>query len=229
MIRSILFAIFVLIFACGLACAEPVIKFDNLSIDLGDVYECVKVTSEFKFTNTGDKTLEINKVSVSCPSCSQAKADSVKVEPGKSSKILFTFVPSSGNYVFTKNVFVETNDPANQKLTLSIKGKTLALARLSAQSINFGTLPPKTTKDFLITLIPINNNNFGICKITTDGTHLKTSYKKVRDSYHITATLNTGETIGRIYEKIEIVLSVKGNPVYTTYIYGNIQQPEPLN
>ena len=155
--RKIFISIAVLILASGWVSADPSIKFDNLTIDLGEITEGVKISIEFKFTNIGDKTLEINKVTLSCPSCSEAKAISNKIEPGKTSGIILTVTPSNGGSIFGKSVYIETNDPLNPKITLRATGKVITIAKLSAQSINFNNLSAKTTKDFIITLTPTSN------------------------------------------------------------------------
>jgi hypothetical protein len=58
MIRKILILVVMFVLVSGLASADPSIKFDNLTVDLGEITEGVKISTEFKFTNVGDKTLE---------------------------------------------------------------------------------------------------------------------------------------------------------------------------
>jgi hypothetical protein len=58
LIRKIFILAVIFVMVCGLASADPSIKFDNLTIDLGEITESVKISTEFKFTNVGDKTLE---------------------------------------------------------------------------------------------------------------------------------------------------------------------------
>jgi hypothetical protein len=62
-----------------------------------------------------------------------------------------------------------------------------------------------------------------LSKLTVYGTHLKASYKKDKDNYQIKITLKTGNTPGRLFEKVNIeTTSLKGNPTYSILIYGNI-------
>ncbi|MEJ2717374.1 MAG: DUF1573 domain-containing protein [Deltaproteobacteria bacterium] len=71
------------------AATGPRISFDKETHDYGDVQYGDTVTEEFDFTNTGDKTLVIDKLRATC-GCTKAIKGSSEVPPGGKSSIVGT-------------------------------------------------------------------------------------------------------------------------------------------
>jgi len=97
----------------------PKIVFKAESWNFGKVKSGERIVYEFIFENKGDADLNITKVETAC-GCTAALVANDKVAPGKSGKIKVTF--NTGGYEgdITKSVFIETDDPANPRLKLTI-------------------------------------------------------------------------------------------------------------
>lgn len=102
------------------AATGPKISFDKESHDYGDVQYGDTVTEEFGLTNTGDKTLVIEKLRATC-GCTKAVKGSREVPPGGKSSIAAEF-DTNGLSPGTKKqtIMVHSNDPERPivKLTL---------------------------------------------------------------------------------------------------------------
>lgn len=118
---------------------RPKAKFDSAFSDLGKMSVKDEKTAEFTIENTGSKPLTLYKISSSCdctfglvdidgnksPEFSMHASGSWTgtVESGKSAKLSVIYRPSimpvSG--IVTRDVYVQTNDPENPKLTFTVK------------------------------------------------------------------------------------------------------------
>lgn len=118
---------------------KPQVKFDSAFSDLGKMSVKDVKTAEFTIVNTGSKPLTLYKISSSCDcTFGQVDIDGNKspefsmhasgswtgtVESGKKAVLSVIYKPSimpvSG--VVTRDVYVQTNDPENPKLTFTVK------------------------------------------------------------------------------------------------------------
>ena len=96
------------------------ITFDKTTFDYGTVKNGSDGERTFTVTNTGDKPLIISKVQASC-GCTTPKYDQAPILPGKSAKIQVGY-NTKINGSFQKLIEVFSNDPANSRSVIYIKG-----------------------------------------------------------------------------------------------------------
>ena len=99
----------------------PVIKFDDLNYDFGDVKQGENLEHVFKFTNSGKGTLVINSVQPSCGCTGVVMDEKKEFAEGETGEIKITFSTQGRQGVNTKTVSVNTNDPENPVITLTFK------------------------------------------------------------------------------------------------------------
>ena len=102
--------------------AAPQITANESVYQFGTVLEGVVVTHTFVLTNNGDEALAITSVHTSC-GCTTTDLAKKNLAPGESvnlDAILDTV--GFGGRTITKMIYVESNDPANPKLVLQLKG-----------------------------------------------------------------------------------------------------------
>ncbi len=112
----------VLITGLAFAQSSPNAEFNKKTHNFGTIKEEIgAVTTQFEFTNTGDKPLIIQRVSASC-GCTTPSYTREPILPGKSGKIdvKYSTVARPGN--FRKNVTVYTNVP-DSVYVLTISGR----------------------------------------------------------------------------------------------------------
>ncbi|MHC4132766.1 MAG: DUF1573 domain-containing protein [Planctomycetota bacterium] len=114
--------------------SSPAIKFDSTIQDLGEINTGFKKSCEFKFTNTGDGTLNIKKVTTTC-GCTSSKLEKKVYAPGESGTLKITYNANKVPTKVNKKAYVTSNDPKNPKITLTITGQTVAKVEHSPSTI----------------------------------------------------------------------------------------------
>lgn len=99
----------------------PVIKFDDLNYDFGNVKQGENLEHVFKFTNNGEGVLVISSVQPSCGCTGVVMDEKKEFESGEQGEIKITFNTQGRPGVNTKTVSVNTNDPENPVITLTFK------------------------------------------------------------------------------------------------------------
>ena len=108
------------------AAIGPEIKFDKVEHDYGDVPYNGNGTCEFRFTNTGNEPLLIQKPKSSC-GCTIPSWPNEPILPGESDVIKVTYKTNRvGN--INKTVTVTSNALKNSTVVLRIKGRVLEQA-----------------------------------------------------------------------------------------------------
>ena len=108
------------------AAIGPEIKFDKVEHDYGDVPYNGNGECEFRFTNTGNEPLLIQKPKSSC-GCTIPSWPNEPILPGESDVIKVTYKTSRvGN--INKTVTVTSNALKNSTVVLRIKGRVLEQA-----------------------------------------------------------------------------------------------------
>ncbi|MEC7549187.1 MAG: DUF1573 domain-containing protein [Bacteroidota bacterium] len=98
------------------------ITFDSLTINYGKILQGDNGTVDFKFTNTGDRDLKINKVRSSCGCTIPKKPDSL-IAPGVSDLIKVNY-DTERIGIINKTIIVNSN-AANETVILKITGEVL--------------------------------------------------------------------------------------------------------
>jgi len=101
----------------------PRIAVDNATYDFGVVVEGIAVAHTFILSNVGDQTLEITRVNAVC-GCTTTTLAKSQLAAGESValEVLVNTAGFSGS--IAKEIAVESTDPANPKLVLTIVGAT---------------------------------------------------------------------------------------------------------
>lgn len=86
----------------------PIIKFDNMDHDFGDIESGTKAEHTYKFTNEGTADLVVSNVKASC-GCTVPSYTQTPVKPGDSGEIKVTFDSSGKSGNQSKQVTVTLN------------------------------------------------------------------------------------------------------------------------
>lgn len=117
---------------------KPQAKTSSSFFDLGNMKVSDEKKADFTIENTGQKPLQLFKVSSSCDcTFGQITIDSVKspefsmhasnwtgtLDPGKKANLTVTYKPSimPVKGVITRDVYIQTNDPSQKQLTFTVK------------------------------------------------------------------------------------------------------------
>lgn len=95
--------------------AAPMISFEGINHDFGDVIQGEKVTYNFIFHNTGGSDLLISKVSTSC-GCTVGKYPKELIKPGEGGEVEVTFDTNRRKGIQNKTITVLANTEPNKTL-----------------------------------------------------------------------------------------------------------------
>ena len=121
--KKILLLFFLVCSIYSLGQNSAYITFDSLTINYGKILQGDNGTVDFKFTNTGDRDLKINKVRSSCGCTIPKKPDSL-IAPGVSDLIKVNY-DTERIGIINKTIIVNSN-AANGTVILKITGEVLA-------------------------------------------------------------------------------------------------------
>jgi len=105
-----------------LAGTGPSIYFLEDSWDFGEITPDELPTHIFKFKNIGDEVLIIKGTKVSCESCIDPLISTKELNPGEEGELKITVNSLDMIGRFTKQVYVESNDPVNPRAAVTVSG-----------------------------------------------------------------------------------------------------------
>jgi tetratricopeptide (TPR) repeat protein len=106
----------------ALASSSPSIYFSEDYWDFGEITPDELPTHIFKFKNMGDEVLIIKGTRVSCESCIDPVISIRKLSPGEESELEITVNSLDMIGRFTKRIYVESNDPVNPQVAVTVSG-----------------------------------------------------------------------------------------------------------
>ena len=147
--KKVIYLLGIMLFMAGAAKAQdaktqsgPEIEFEEIVHDYGDVPYNGNGECEFRFTNTGDAPLLIQKPKSSC-GCTVPSWPSEPILPGESEIIKVTYRTNRPG-IINKTVTVTSNAVKNSTVVLRIKGRVLdqPTEALPEKKSNFGSGSP---------------------------------------------------------------------------------------
>ncbi len=203
----------------------PTIEFEKTVFDFGKIATGQKGTAVFAYKNTGKSPLEITKTTAICTCTRVVRASIPPIAPGASEKVEIAFDSSGYEGKVQKRVLVKTNDPAHEKIMLTVQAEIQPIAKLSPDTVSFGTLKPGGKYETTITLTPLTPKPFKIVK-TEPGKYARiTSFKPLKDgkgSYKLSLVVTAGKVEDRVMEQLKIVTDLPEGQSISLPVYGNI-------
>lgn len=108
--------------ATALASSGPAIYFSEDSWDFGEITPGELPSHIFKFENIGDEVLIIKGTKVSCESCIDTLISTKELNPGEEGELKITVNSLDMIGRFTKRIYVESNDPVNPRVVVTVSG-----------------------------------------------------------------------------------------------------------
>lgn len=108
--------------AIALASSGPSIYFPEDSWDFGEITPDELPIHIFKFENIGNELLTIKGIKVSCESCIDSLISTKELDPGDSAELKITVNSLDMIGRFTKRIYVESNDPVNPRVVITVSG-----------------------------------------------------------------------------------------------------------
>ena len=108
--------------AVVLASLGPSINFTEESWDFGEITPDELPTHIFRFENRGDEVLVIKEVKIDCESCIEPVISTKELNPGEEGELKITVNSLDMIGRFTKRIYLESNDPVNPQIIITVSG-----------------------------------------------------------------------------------------------------------
>ncbi|MHC4574524.1 MAG: DUF1573 domain-containing protein, partial [Planctomycetota bacterium] len=138
----------------------PKLTFRSLTHDFGEIGPRTKNACEFKFKNTGDSLLKIERVTKTC-GCTASALDKKEYMPGESGAVKVTYSAGSMPGAGTKRLYVNSNDKAQPRIALTVKAKVVLKVRHQPEKLNL-VLKDENAGCPEITLTSVDDRPFAI-------------------------------------------------------------------
>ncbi len=210
----------------GAALAAPKISFENTQVDFGTLGQGKSVDLVYRFRNTGDQELTIGNIHTSC-GCTNATALKRTLRPGEASEIRAKFNSGSFRGKITKTITVETNDPGNRAVQLTVVGYVKPSVEVFPQSVNFGNLKKGRTFQQTVVVKPEDPSRFTIRSVDARAPFITVSQpvrsKSVAGAWELHVKIDPSSVKpGRIYEMIQIRTDLPVQPLVVVRVLGSV-------
>jgi hypothetical protein len=142
------------------------IRFDNDTVDFGEIWQGTESNHVFHFRNDGPGTLRIRQVVPTC-GCTAVLTTRNEVPPGGDGEVRITF--KSGNFSGSqhKSITVQSNDPTRPTLSLHVRATVKPLFVLEPSTLNFGELQRGQHASREIAIREVNGKPFEITRVSS--------------------------------------------------------------
>ncbi len=117
--------------------------------DFGVITDDKKVRTEFVFRNEGKGTLVINNIRTTC-GCTTPELEKKEYAPGESGQIVVYYDPHNRSGPQNGTVTIESNDPDNPRLPLTIKANIVRMLEVSPAIVRFGQVPKGESRAVMV-------------------------------------------------------------------------------
>ncbi len=203
----------------------PRIEFDELAHDFGSVYQYGDISHSFVFRNTGTAMLVIGKVRSTC-GCTPAVAGKDEIPPGDVGEIDVTFRSGSRRGRFTKHVYVDSNDPVNPRVDLTVTGDVRVEVDVTPRGVYIGRLKVGETLERWVELTAVEVPSFSILEVRKTHQAL-TVLKPVKlpgepCRYRLGIRFGPVTEPGRVSAKVILRTDLPHTPELTISVYGKV-------
>jgi hypothetical protein len=209
----------------------PRITFPETVYDFGTMWQDQEVTHEYAFSNTGKSALKINTVTSSC-GCTAALPSKKEFAPGESGTIKATF--RSGRYRdrVTKHINVDSGDPVQPRLVLTLTGIVKAELDVLPSGLYVGSLRIGESAERSVTLSPVEVKKFTILEVKADSPLLQVSAPEPgpagkEGSYQLKVKFGPADKVGRVNATVIVRTDLPHTKEVIISVFGRIVEKEP--
>lgn len=211
----------------------PRIKFDTATWDFGTMYQQEKVSHDFVYRNLGKGPLQIEKVKTSC-GCTAAEPSHREILPGQQGALSVTF--SSGHFRdrVTKLVYVDTNDPEEPRVTLTITGVVKMEVQVTPISIYVGQMQLGTKAIRSVDILPVEVSKFKLLGTRVTDPAIKVMRtesirKDGKQGYRLVVQHGPVSKPGRVSASLLVQTDLKHSRDIAIRVYGRVLPVEEEN
>jgi hypothetical protein len=203
--------------------AAPRIEFEETIFDFGTMYQYQEVDHAFKFRNTGTAQLKIEKVRSSC-GCTAALPQELRLAPGEETTLDITFRTGSYRDRIAKRIYVDSNDPVEPRVILTIEGEVLVEINISPRGIYIGRLEIGETVHRFVEITPQAAERFEILSVESDNPLVRVGdplpLEEDRPGYKLPIEIGPVEEPARFRAKIKVRTDLEYTKEFQISVYA---------
>jgi hypothetical protein len=214
------------LFSASLACggAPRIAVVGDARKDFGKYPAKERKDASYTIKNEGDETLRIINVRKTC-GCAEAKCTKEKLEPGETAEVKGVILEESIFNAYSKNIYVETNDPDQRFLTLTIAGHAVPVVKSVKPSdkIYAGRLPAGKTWKSSVEIEP-EDKDLALGEPVVECAYpMRASVKKEGAVFKLVIEIDAGEKAGDLKALVKIpVIKPEGWKPVTITVSGKV-------
>lgn len=126
----------------------------------------VMATGQHVFTikNIGDADLMLRQGESTCQ-CTVGELTDGALKPGESTEVTLKWTPKSPSDEFRHSAIIQTNDPRQPKISLTVQGKVITDSRISPPSLQFGDMSVTESRSASFKVFGFINKNVKIARM----------------------------------------------------------------
>ena len=207
----------------GQAGAVPRAVVDEPDFNFGPQHNNQSIDHTFVIRNEGDSTLEITNIRSSC-GCTVGNVSSRSVEPGATSEITASYNLRGRQGRQRSTLTIETNDPNQRLLRLTMMGEALRELQIRPQTVVFGQLMSGQTAAQEVEIIGLPAQPFEIKDVasTTAGVEIERVDQLAPHHYKLHLSANIEGRPGHRQGALQIHTSHANSPLLTVGVSANL-------
>ncbi|MCH8035180.1 MAG: DUF1573 domain-containing protein [Bacteroidetes bacterium] len=204
--------------------------------DFGDIQQGEKVTHVFVITNSGGDLLKITNVKASC-GCTAALPEKNELAPGESTNLNVTFNSAGRLGKQKKLIRIESNDPDNPQVIITIKGNvvlsdaessTYPVLRFIQTQHDFGKVKEGKIVEYTFNFENSGKSTLKIKDIKTScgctAALVSSEVLKPGEQGTLKVELDTSNRKGKMSRTITIKSNDPKDPTKIITVYADVQQ-----
>jgi len=215
--------------AAPTAAGEPRIHFDAVRHDFGEMYQEQEASHTFVFRNLGSAPLRIERVRSTC-GCAVALPTTEELAPGGQAALEVTFRSERFRDRITKHVLVDSNDPLEPRVILTVTAYVKIEVDVVPRGIYLGRLALGDTVTRLIDVVPVEARQLRILEARSDMPLLQVSkpvpLEDPPGALRLTISFGPAQEPGRVNAAITIRTDLEHTPQIRVPVYGAVVAPE---
>jgi len=201
----------------------PTIHFEETEYRFGNVREGEVVEHTFAVENRGKALLVIKELTGDC-GCTDAVASSKEIAPGKSGEIQTAFRSDGYPGQQIKKVYVDSNDPANPRVELTLTGFVARDLALDPSYIYFDSIAPDAAASRTVSVASLTDTPFRILSVKPSSPHIHCSKPKASDDkhYEFEVTIGPGLPTGQFSGEVVVTTDSGYYPQVRVLLFANV-------
>lgn len=202
----------------------PKIKLDQLVYDFGTTSMVQQLAGKFIVSNTGDAPLELKKPVPTC-GCTVPALKTDKLAPGESTELNFTLNIGSPRGHVEKSITLNSNDPAQPSVRLTLKADMVPTFEFTPQVVTFGDLRQGVITNATVLIRRLDGKPLGVDRAETTQTFIHTKLTPVEDttdSMQLTVELEAEGSQRQLNDTVKIFAGDATQPAFVIPVTARV-------